>query len=100
MQYALVTRNLSKRYGNVVALDGVSLEIGCGEIFGFLGPNGAGKSTFVKILLHLVRPSGGDARIFGIPVHEPRARKHVGYLPERISTVSYTHLTLPTIYSV
>ncbi|MCX8043066.1 MAG: ABC transporter ATP-binding protein [Desulfobacterota bacterium] len=84
MQSAIVTRDLTKRYGSVIALDGVSLTVERGEIFGFLGPNGAGKSTFVKILLHLVKPTAGDASLFGVPVHEPRARKNVGYLPEHI----------------
>lgn len=84
MQPVISTRNLIKRYGTTIALEDVSLEVGGGEIFGFLGPNGAGKSTFVKILLSLVRPTAGEARIFGIPVREPRARKNVGYLPEHI----------------
>ncbi len=53
-----------------------------GEVFGFLGPNGAGKTTTVKILLGLVRPTRGDARIFGQPAGHPEARKRIGYLPE------------------
>ncbi|MBM3991209.1 MAG: ABC transporter ATP-binding protein [Planctomycetes bacterium] len=82
-------RDVTKVYGGGLfgrggfrALDGVSLEVGRGQVFGLLGPNGAGKTTLVKILLGLARRSGGDARIFGQPVGDPRARTRVGYLPE------------------
>ena len=64
------------------ALDGVSIAVQPGRVFGLLGPNGAGKTTLVKVLLGLARPSGGSARLFGHPVGEPRARRRVGYLPE------------------
>jgi ABC-2 type transport system ATP-binding protein len=82
-------RDVTKVYGGGMfgkggfrALDGVSLEVGRGQVFGLLGPNGAGKTTLVKILLGLARRSGGDARLFGQPVGNPRARTRVGYLPE------------------
>src|SRR5262249_36624094 len=65
-----------------VALHDLTLSVRPGEVFGFLGPNGAGKTTTVKILLGLVRPSGGEARIFGTPTSDPAARRQVGYLPE------------------
>ena len=52
---------LSKRFGEVVAVDELSLTVSPGEIFGFLGPNGAGKSTTIRLLLGLIRPDGGDA---------------------------------------
>lgn len=79
--------NLSKTYKGkrrrmVEALKGVSLEIGAGEVFGFLGPNGAGKSTTIKILTGQIRAAGGDARILGISVADPAARRKIGYLPE------------------
>jgi ABC-2 type transport system ATP-binding protein len=79
---ALETRGLRKEYGKKVALHDVSLVVQPGEVFGFLGPNGAGKSTTVKILLGLVRPTSGEARLFGMPAGEPAARRRVGYLPE------------------
>jgi ABC-2 type transport system ATP-binding protein len=60
--------NLSKRFGEVIAVDGVSLTVGSGEIFGFLGPNGAGKSTTIKILATLLKPSGGRATLAGYDV--------------------------------
>jgi len=66
----------------IVALDGVDLSVGEGELFGLLGPNGAGKTTAVKILLGLTRATEGTARIAGLPVANPESRRRVGYLPE------------------
>jgi ABC-2 type transport system ATP-binding protein len=79
---ALETRGLRKEYSGKVALHDLSLAVQPGEVFGFLGPNGAGKTTTVKILLGLVRPTSGEARIFGRPAGDPSARARVGYLPE------------------
>ena len=69
------TTNLTKRYGPLVALDRLTLEIGAGEIFGFIGPNGAGKSTTMKILACLLRPDEGSASIDDIG---PSALKSTG----------------------
>ncbi|PKN13755.1 MAG: ABC transporter ATP-binding protein [Deltaproteobacteria bacterium HGW-Deltaproteobacteria-4] len=66
----------------VEALRDLSLNIVPGEVFGFLGPNGAGKSTTIKILMGLIRPSAGEARIFGVSASEAAARHRVGFLPE------------------
>jgi len=66
----------------IMALDGVDLSVGEGELFGLLGPNGAGKTTAVKILLGLTRATEGTARIAGLPVANPESRRRVGYLPE------------------
>ena len=63
-------------------LDGVSFAVQEGEIFGFVGPNGAGKTTTLKILLGLIRASGGRARVLGHDVRETEYRRHVGFLPE------------------
>jgi ABC-2 type transport system ATP-binding protein len=79
---AIETVGLRKEYGRKVALHDLSLTVQPGEVFGFLGPNGAGKTTTVKILLGLVHPTGGEARIFGRPVSDPAVRARVGYLPE------------------
>jgi ABC-2 type transport system ATP-binding protein len=79
-----VTKRYASRFGRTVvtALDGVSLRVEPGEIFGLLGPNGAGKTTAVKILLGLTHATSGEASIFGIPVGRPESRQRVGYLPE------------------
>jgi len=79
---AIEVTNLNKVYGAKTALHELNLVVQPGEVFGFLGPNGAGKTTTVKILLGLVRPTGGQARIFGLPTADPGARRLVGYLPE------------------
>jgi ABC-2 type transport system ATP-binding protein len=77
-------RGLSKRYGDLVAVDDVSFEIGSGEVVGFLGPNGAGKTTTMRMLTGFIPPTDGAALIDGHDVFgEPRAaRRAVGYLPE------------------
>jgi ABC-2 type transport system ATP-binding protein len=66
----------------ITALDGVSLRVEPGQVFGLLGPNGAGKTTTVKILLGLTRATGGRAALFGLPASNPESRRRVGYLPE------------------
>ena len=73
---------LRKCYRQTVALDGLSMTVRRGEVFGFLGPNGAGKTTAVKLLLGLVRPTGGEAMVLGAPAGDRETRRRVGYLPE------------------
>jgi ABC-2 type transport system ATP-binding protein len=73
---------LTKHYGHIEALSGLSMSVPRGEIFGFLGPNGAGKTTAVKLLLGLTSPTAGDAWLLGEPIRHAAARRHVGYLPE------------------
>ncbi|MFG2248150.1 ATP-binding cassette domain-containing protein [Spirillospora sp. NPDC048823] len=78
---AIRTESLTKRFGRVLAVDGLDLEVGRGEIFGFLGPNGAGKSTTIRLLLGLARPTSGRAWITEVPVGDvERAHRHVGYV--------------------
>jgi len=74
--------DLTKRYGHIEALAGLSMSVPRGEIFGFLGPNGAGKTTAVKLLLGLTTPTAGDAWLLGEPIGRAEARRRVGYLPE------------------
>jgi ABC-2 type transport system ATP-binding protein len=73
------------RQQRVQAVNGLSLSVAEGEIFGFLGPNGAGKSTTIKVLCDLIRPTAGKAAILGRDVSDPEARRHMGYLPENPS---------------
>jgi ABC-2 type transport system ATP-binding protein len=75
----------------VRALDNLCLQIDRGEIFGFLGPNGAGKSTTLKILMHLLHPTSGEARILDEPVHSVMMRRKIGFLPE--NPYFYDYLT-------
>jgi polyether ionophore transport system ATP-binding protein len=83
---AIHTEDLTKRFGDVVALDGLTLEVAQGEVFGFLGPNGAGKSTTLRLLLGLIRPSAGRAEIMGVDVGRTRdAHRHVAHVPGDVS---------------
>ena len=77
---------LRKRYGSVVAVDGLSFEVEPGETFALIGPNGAGKTTTLKLLLGLARPDGGRIAIGrqALPPDDPRARHDVGYVPQRV----------------
>ncbi len=79
-------RGISKRYGDLIAVDDVSFEIGRGEIVGFLGPNGAGKTTTMRILTGFMPPTNGTAIIAGHDIFtEPlAARRCIGYLPESL----------------
>jgi ABC-2 type transport system ATP-binding protein len=72
-------------------LDRLSLHVEAGEVFGFLGPNGAGKTTTLKLLLQLIFPTSGEARIFGRPAGDLAAKRRFGYLPEQ--PYFYDHLT-------
>lgn len=86
--FAIATQGLTKIYRSrwtgreVHAIEGVSLQVPRGTIFGLLGPNGAGKTTFVKTLLSAVHPTAGGALIFGRDARIPDARRTIGYLPE------------------
>jgi ABC-2 type transport system ATP-binding protein len=79
---AIKCENLTKRYGQVVALDHLNLEVPEHSVFGFLGPNGAGKTTTVKLLMGLSQPTEGKAWVEGEPLGDPGLRERVGYLPD------------------
>jgi ABC-2 type transport system ATP-binding protein len=81
---SIETHGLTKRFGDVVAVDDLDLTIEEGEIFGFLGPNGAGKSTTINMLLDFIRPTEGSAEVFGMDAqrHPDRIRERIGVLPE------------------
>ncbi|HPG34580.1 MAG: gliding motility-associated ABC transporter ATP-binding subunit GldA [Lentimicrobiaceae bacterium] len=81
---SITVSNISKRYGEQLALDQVTFSIKPGEIVGLLGPNGAGKSTMMKIITCFIPPSSGEASVYGFDIREQslEVRKKVGYLPE------------------
>ena len=86
---AIRTEGLTKHYSvgfwrprPYAALDGLDLQVGLGEVFGFLGPNGAGKTTTLKLLMQLIFPTSGRAEILGRPVGDVAVRRRIGYLPE------------------
>src|SRR3989442_10274035 len=76
------TRGLQKRFGPKVAVEGLSLSVSRGEIFGFLGPHGAGKTTSLKMLLALLPPTAGSRTLLGPPIGDRAARARMGFLPE------------------
>ena len=81
---AIRARGLSKRYGDVLALDGLDLDVPRGSVFGFLGPNGAGKTTTLRILTSLATATDGSAEILGVPVGDgaPNRQGMIGYLDQ------------------
>lgn len=81
----ITARKLCKRYGATAALQDLDLEVRPGEVFGFLGPNGAGKTTTIRLLLDLIRPSSGEAFLFGQHPGDPAVRARVGYLPGELA---------------
>ncbi len=94
----LKLHNLKKQFRSqwtflpVTALDGISLEVGRGETFGFLGPNGAGKTTTIKCIVGLIHVTSGSIEIDGKEVRTAEERRHLGYLPEQ--PYFYDHLTV------
>lgn len=85
--HVIETSDLSVYYGKHRGIVDVDLKVIAGEVFGFLGPNGAGKTTTERVLLDIIRPTAGTARIFGLDCHHDgvQARKRVGYLPGELS---------------
>ena len=83
MSAVIKTVNLTKRYGTLVALSNLNLEIDEGDCFGFIGPNGAGKTTTIKILATLLQPTWGEARIcdFVVGYQSRQIRPLIGYVP-------------------
>ena len=87
----LLIENLVKRFGSVVAVDGVSLALRAGECLGLLGPNGAGKSTTIRCIVGRVLPNSGSATVFGSPAASPDARAALGWIPQELAL--YPRLT-------
>lgn len=85
-EWVVETRDLTKRYGNVVAVDRLNLRVAPGEVFGMLGPNGSGKTTTILMLLGLTEPTSGIVRVMGLdPARRPLSVKaRVGYIPDQV----------------
>ena len=81
MASALLTNGLTKRFGQLTAVDDLDLEVAEGEVFGFLGPNGAGKTTTIRILLDMLRPTSGAAEVLGGRPGDTSVRARIGFLP-------------------
>jgi ABC-2 type transport system ATP-binding protein len=91
-QAVISTSQLTKRYGSrIVAVDALDLEVRQGEVFGFLGPNGAGKTTTLRMLLGLIRPTAGSARVAGYAPGDPGGLARIGSLVE--SPAFYPYLS-------
>ncbi len=87
---AIETENLTKQYPHGflnlkkrTSLEGLNMQVERGEVFGFIGPNGAGKSTTIKLLMRLIFPTAGSARILGKPISDIEMHRDIGYLPEQ-----------------
>jgi ABC-2 type transport system ATP-binding protein len=96
---AIETRGLQKRYGKLVALNNLSLQVPEGAVYLLVGPNGAGKSTAMKTLMGLIRRDSGDAMVFGLDVERngPTVRANVGYIPDD-ATWGYGWMSLQTLF--
>lgn len=93
-EVAVFAKELTRVFGDFVAVDHVSFQVRRGEIFGFLGPNGAGKTTTIKILCGLLRPTSGQARVSGwdVSTQHEEIKKHIGYMSQKFSL--YEDLTV------
>src|SRR5258708_17799098 len=87
---AIEIENLTKEYPfgflhlkKKMSLEGLNMQVEMGEVFGFIGPNGAGKSTTIKLLMRLIFPTAGSARILGKPISDVEMHRDIGYLPEQ-----------------
>jgi ABC-2 type transport system ATP-binding protein len=91
---AIQTHNLTRRYGDYIAVDNLTLDVPQGEIFGFLGHNGAGKTTTVNVLTTLLLPTSGSATVFGFDIVKEnlQVRQYIGYVPENVRL--YNDLTV------
>lgn len=87
MEASIKLTDLRKAYGETVAVDGVSLEVRRGEMFGLVGPDGAGKTTAIRVMCGLTRADGGKAALFGLNVakHKKQAQNRIGYLSQKFS---------------
>lgn len=90
----IAVKNLTKRFGDFLAVDAISFEVKAGEIFGFLGANGAGKTTAMKMLIGISKPSSGEAMVAGFDVYTQTEliKKNIGYMSQKFAL--YDDLTV------
>ncbi|MEO6637571.1 MAG: ABC transporter ATP-binding protein [Ginsengibacter sp.] len=90
----IITNKLTKKFGDFIAADSLSFEVGKGEIFGFLGANGAGKTTAMRMLIGLSKPSSGSATVAGFDVYKQteKIKQNIGYMSQKFSL--YEDLTV------
>jgi ABC-2 type transport system ATP-binding protein len=83
----LETEDLTRRFGSLTAVDGLTISVESGEVFGLIGPNGAGKTTVIKMLTTLLPPTSGNARVVGFDItrHASDVRRVIGYVPQLVS---------------
>ena len=94
MENAIEIKNLTKKFGNFVAVNDVSFNVKKGEVFGFLGPNGSGKTTVIRILMGLISPTYGTGKVLGYDISKENdsIREHIGYMSQKFSL--YEDLTV------
>ena len=87
MENAIEIRNLTKKFGDFVAVNDISFDVKKGEIFGFLGPNGSGKTTVIRMLIGLLSATSGSGNVLGYDIMKENAeiRKHTGYMSQKFS---------------
>jgi ABC-2 type transport system ATP-binding protein len=96
MTAVVVTRGLTKRFGEVTAVDDLDVTVRRGEVFGFLGPNGSGKTTTIRLLLAVLRPTSGTAEVLGGSPRDPEVRARIGFLPAELN-LDPRHTAMDTI---
>lgn len=94
MEYAVIIENLTKKFGNITAVNNISFKIKKGTIFGFLGPNGSGKSTTIRMLCGVLRPTSGTGKVMGFDIvnQTESVRQNIGYMSQKFSL--YEDLTV------
>ncbi len=90
--YALQTKGLVKRFGSIVAVDGVNVQVEAGITYGLLGPNASGKTTLIRLLMGIIPPTQGEVTLLGCRLPDRALRSHVGYMPQ--ATALYEDLSV------